>query len=128
MATVARDGTGTTITYGTSAFAADVLSFDLSQTREPIDTTVMTTTGEMTSIPAKLIDPGELTMEIEHEGSQAPNISTALESIVIDWSGVGVGHKWTVNAYATSYSTTAEIGGRMQGSITLKLSGPIVIS
>ena len=129
MATTARDGTGTTVLYGTSSFAADVLTFDgPSQTLEAIDTTTMTTTDSKTFIPAKIKDSGELTMTIVHEGNQEPNIGDALETITVDWSGEGVGHKWAFSGFVTAYTQGAEIDGRMEGSVTIKLSGPITVS
>ena len=129
MATTPRDGSGTTITFGTSGFSADVLSIDgPSGVRVAIDTTVLADLTEMSFIPAKLIDLGELTLEIEHEGSQDWILDNALEVITIDWSGVGVGAKWSLNGFVTAYTPTAAIGERMQASITIKLSGALTIS
>ena len=82
MATQARDGSGTTITFATSGYTADVLSIDgPTGVREAIDTTVLADDAEMTFIPAKLIDLGELTLEIEHEGVQDWILDDALEVI-----------------------------------------------
>ena len=129
MATTARDGSGTTIAYATSSFEGDVISFDgPSAERISIDATVMTTTDSMKFIAAKLFDAGELTMEIEHEGSQDWIIDGVAETITLDWSGEGVGHKWAFEAFCTSYSVTAAIGERMTASLTLKLTGPLTIT
>ena len=125
----ARDGQLTTITFATSSFAANLIGLSgPSQTREAIESTVMSTTTAKTYIVATLKDAGEVDIEFEYAGSDTPPIGAVAETITIDWGGVGVGHMTVFTGFMTGHNPTSAMGERMTASATLKISGDITIS
>jgi hypothetical protein len=120
----ARDGHGTTIVFGTTGFAAHLLGVDGPNVdRGDIETTHMGTDTAKTFIPQALYDPGEVTLEIEHEADLNPPIEADSETITIDWGGLG--STWSFTGYMKSYKPSAKIGEKMTASITLKASGVV---
>lgn len=119
-------GTGTTITFGTSGFAANLLSIDgPGISRESIDTSHMGTSNAHTFTPGDLYDGGSIDITFEFAGDDDPPYDGAEELITIDWGGAGTGKKWTFNAFMTDYSPGAAIDERMEASATLKVTGAV---
>lgn len=131
----AVDGTGTTITFGTSNYAAQLISVDgPSMTRETIESSHMGTTGQKTFIPTTLSDSGELSVEFELltptqgvDPDSQEMIDQAAETITINWGGLGAGHTWSVNGFMTAFSPSSSMGERMTASATIKLSGAVAL-
>lgn len=122
-------GIGTTITFGTSAFSANLVSVDgPSQSRAATETTHMGTTGEKTYIPFDLVDSGTTTIEIQYDGTLVVPIDQAAETITIDWGGVGVGHQTAFSGFITEFSPSATVEDLMTASITIQATGAITIS
>jgi len=122
----ANVGTGTTVTFGTSSFTADVLSVSRSGiTRESIETTHLGTATARTFMVGDLYDAGELSMEIAWIGSLDPPYDGVAETITIDYAGAGSGHRWAASGFITSLEMTAGIEERMTATITIKYSGTI---
>lgn len=121
---MARDGHGTTITFGTSGFAAELLSVGgISLERGSIPTTHMGTTTAHTFMPADIYDGGTLDITFEYEGGDAPPIAGAVETITIVPGGAG---SISFDAFMTAVTLgPAETGGRMEGSATLKITGAV---
>lgn len=127
----ADQGTGTTITFATSSFSADVLSIGGSgASRDAVETTHMGTTTGKTFAPADIEDSGEFSMEIAFLGSLTiPTLLGAVaEAITIDWAGTGTGYKWGFSGFCTSFDVTSSINERMTANVTVKVSGDITIS
>ncbi len=128
----AAQGTGTTLTFGTSSFSADLLSVNGSgATRDAIDTTHMGTTTGKTFIPGEIVDFGEFQAEIAFLGTQTlPTLlEAAAETISINWGGVGAGNIWSFSGFCTAFDVTSgAINERMTANITVKVSGDITIS
>jgi hypothetical protein len=121
-------GLGTTVTFATSAFSANIISVDVSQSRGATETTHMGTTGDKSFIPFDLVDNETMVMEIQYDGSLAPPIDQAVETITIDWAGVGVGHKTAFSGFAISFSASGPIEDLMTGSLTVQRTGAVTIS
>ena len=120
----ACDGQGTTIVFGTSGFAGRLIGVDgPSLSREEIESSVMATEEWKTFIPKALADGGEVTLEIEHDGSDDPPINGDAETITIDWGGLG--NSWSFSGFCKGYTPKAAMGERMTGSMTLKVSGEV---
>jgi len=121
----AREGYGTTITFGTSGWAAKLISVEgPGMERAAIDATHMSTTTAMAYIVATLYDGGSVDVVFEFDPSQGePPIGSALETITIDWAGTG--NTTAFSGGFTAYSPGAAIGERMQASATIKVCGPI---
>lgn len=128
---MADQGTGTTLTFGTSSFTAGLLSINGSgATREALETTTMATTTNKTFVPADIADSGEFSAEIQFEGNLTlPTLlGAAAETITIDWGGTGTGYEWSFSGFCTAFNVTSEINGIMTADITVKVSGDIAIS
>lgn len=122
-------GTGSTITFGTSSFTADVLSIGLSGiTREAINTSHMATTADHTFMPTDLVDNGEISLEIAFVAGLTPPIITngAAETVTIAFAGSAT--TWSMSAFQTSFDITAPLEDKMIATMTLKVSGAITIS
>ena len=123
-------GTGTTITFGTSGFQAQILSVDWgSIEREAIDTTHMGTTGYKSFIPSKLVDPGEIELEIAFDPDDFPPVDGAAETITVTWplqsSGSSTPASWNCSGFVTSFEAQAPLEEKMTGNMTIKCSGTI---
>ncbi len=117
-------GTGTTITFATSAFSAEILSVDgPSQSRESVQSSHMGTEDYHTFMPADLVDGGEVTIEIAHEATTSPPIDQDAEIITIDWGGVG--NTDIFSGFVTAYTPNAAIDERMTASMTVKVADEI---
>lgn len=120
----AGDGLGTTVTFGSSGFSANILSVDgPSVTRDPIETTHMGTTVTKSFIMSSLYDGGEVTLTVQHDATIAVPISGALETITIDWGGLGSNDSFSGGV--TAYTASATVGELMEGSMTIKAAGAI---
>ncbi len=134
---MALDGNSTAIVFGTSGFAANIISVDgPSVSRESIDTTHLGTDKAMTFMPASLADAGELSLEVEFDPDIVPPIADngsandAAETIIITWplpSGKTTAATWAFTGFVTAYSGGASNGERMTGSMTIKISGAITV-
>jgi len=80
----AVNGTGATIVFGTSGFAANILSFNAYDAELPVlKTSHMGTTTADTFIAGDLIDWGTMTMEIQFDGDDEPALDGVLETVTI---------------------------------------------
>ncbi len=122
-------GTGTTAVFGTSAFAADLLRVGWGGiTRDVINTSHMGTTLDHTFMPVDLVDNGELTLEMAFIGDLDPPIDGAIETLTIDFAGVGIGHKSSASIFVTGVEIDAGLEDKMTLTLTCKVTGAITIS
>ena len=124
------DGQGTTIAFGTSSFAAELI--DISgpeQTRGVIESTHMGTTGAKTFIPTELIDNGSVTATVvlDAANDNVP-ISDAAETITIVYGGASGSASWAFSGFCTSYKPSASMGERMTAELEIKVTGAITKS
>lgn len=131
-------GTGTTISFGTSGFAAQILDVTPPNlAREPIDTSHMGTppagagqVGSRTFMPGDLVDPGELSFDIHFNPDTVPPISDVAETVTITFPlpvGMATPATWAGQGFLTGYEPSVPLEDKMTGSITVKMSGPITI-
>lgn len=119
-------GTGSTITFGTSSFSADIL--DIQRTgiaRGAIETTHMGTTGGQEFMPTDLYNPGEVEVEFAWIGSLDPPYDGAIETVTINCAGAGSGHNWASSAFCTNFEYGLPLEEKMTGRMTLKCTGDI---
>jgi|TARA_R110000824_G_scaffold188467_3_gene369823 hypothetical protein len=123
-------GTGTTMTFGTSAFAFELLDVSGSgnDTREAIQTSHMGTTGNHVFIPSDLADGGEFSVEGHYGGLVSPPSAggTAVETITIAWGGTT--DTWAFSGFMTEFSPSAPLEDKMTFSSTIKVAGVITKS
>lgn len=119
-------GTGTLLTitgYTTSAIVRDVRWTGIS--RDVAETTVQTTTGGRTFIPADTYDPGSLEFDIAFDPTSAPPFTATAATITVNWAGAG--SNWSASGFWTDLNLTAPYQGSevMSGTVTFKFSGTI---
>ena len=120
-------GTGTTITFGTSGFAAALMSIDgPSRSRESVPTSHLGTSGYHTSMPGDLVNGGEINCTFQHNPDLSPPIPGAIETITITWPipvGSSSGATWASSGYMTGYTPGASVDELMEASATIVLTG-----
>lgn len=123
-------GTGTTITFGTSGYQAQLLdvAWDGIE-RAAVNSSHMGTTDWHTFIPVKLVDPGEIKMEIAHDPDDYPPTGAAAETVTVTFplqdSGNTTPASWVVQAFIMEYEIGVPLEDKMTATITLKCSGSI---
>ena len=125
MAGTAVDGTGATVTFGTSTFVANLIDIDWSgRTRDALDSTHMSTSGTKTYIPADLVDGGELSMTFFFNCTDATGtlLSAAAQVITVTWN---TGVSWAASMFCTEVGASAQIGDTMKQTIKCKVAGTI---
>lgn len=124
--------TGLTIVFGTTGFAARIVSVDgPGASRPSIDTTHMATSANRTFMPGDLVDQGEVTITVHHDPSLTRPIATAAETVTITHpipAGLTVAATWAFSAFCTGYSPSFAIDELMQAQLTLKISGAVTIT
>lgn len=122
-------GTGSTVTFGTSGFTADILSVNLSGiTREAINTSHMGTTSDHTFMPVDLVDNGTLELEIAWLATLTPPIITnaAAETVTVAFAGSAT--TWSFSAFQTELGVVVPLEDKMTATCTFKISGAITIA
>ena len=126
-------GTGTTITFGTSGFSAEVTEISHgSISRETIDTSHLATPaatagkiGSKTFLAGILSDPGELTLQGHHDPSLTPPVEGDAETVTVTFPD---GDTWAFSGQMTSYEYTAPLEDKMTFSATVKAVGSITVT
>lgn len=128
MATIALEGHGATIAFGTTSYAADLLELTMPEkTRESIATWHQGTVDWMTFKPSEIADSGELQAVFDYNPSEldtAGLLEAAAETIIITLPNSQGTLSFT--GFVTSLGgEQATQGERMQTSATIKVSGEI---
>jgi hypothetical protein len=126
MASTATIGNGTTITFGTSAFAPSITEIAQSggQTRAAINTSHLATSGSHTFSPGGLLDNGAFRITGFFDGSQNPPVSAAAETITIAWAGGGTSYAFS--GFMTSFNIEpVKVDELMMFSSEIKIAGAI---
>ena len=123
---MAKNGHGTTVTFA-SGFLAEITALVApDQTREAFDSSHMETNIWRTKILGKLVDQGELTVDIFFEPETAPPISSIAETITINFPD---GASWAFSGGMTATGgATIDLDGLMTQTVTITVSGLITIS
>lgn len=116
-------GNGLTITFGTSAFTAQILSVKLPDTtRKEIDTTHMGTQGARTYRPAALVDHGDLELDVNYNPDHIPPVAGAIELVTVT---LPEGAQFLANAFVTKWTPGTLNEDKATAKISLKPSGYI---
>lgn len=121
----ALDGTGVTVTFGTSTFAQELLDIDWSgRIRDALKSTHMGTTGSHTYIPADLVDGGEVSMTFHFDctGTTATLLGASSETVTIAWAS---NRSWAATMFCTEIGASAKIGEVMTQTVKFKVTGAI---
>lgn len=136
MANETQVGTGTTILFGTSAWAGEIVGVNLGgMSREAVNVshlaTALAAAGKVGShkfIPALLTNPGELRLEVHFDSETLPPLEAVAETITITFPkrvGDSVGPKWAFTGFATAFELGVPLDNKMTGTLTVKISGEI---
>lgn len=117
MAVTCVVATGTTFTY--SGFTYKLLNIDIGPiTRESIEASKMDTSTWHEFTPASLRDPGEVTLELESDGTVPTFGNAATGTIAYPNSA-----SRSASMFLTSCQITASLEGKMTMSATFKVTG-----
>lgn len=122
-------GTGSTVTFGTSGFTADILSVNISGiTREAIQTSHMGTTLDHTFMMADLVDNGTLELECAWVAGMIPPILTnaAMETVTVSFAGSA--STWSFSCGNTDLGIVVPLEDKMTATLTFKISGAITLN
>ena len=120
---VARTGKGTTVTFGTSAWSADLLEVSgPEQSREAIDTTHLGSSDDNKSyIPDDFAEPGTIEITAIYDVDDGlPPINGAAETITITEPD---GTTIAASGFVTASGRSRRLGERMQTTLTVQLTG-----
>lgn len=126
------NGTGTSIGFGTSSFAATVTAINgESIERVAIRTSHLGTTTAHTFTPGDLFDPGELSLDLQFDPDNKPPLNGAAETITVTFpvaAGESSGATWAASGFVTGFSYGVPFEELMTGTMTIKLSGDITVT
>ncbi len=130
MATIALEGTGATISFGSSSFTSDLISLTLPEfTREAIDTTHLGTTAAKTAKPAKLRAVGDISCEFDHDPAAIDLTGRDPEQITISYpllTGQVTPARLVFNGFVTSQGgEEMKVDSRMSTKVTIKVNGDV---
>lgn len=105
----------------------------LSMTWAGIERAIIETTHTLTSsfrefMPGDLVDPGDLSVEIEFEPlltDMLAGIAAAAASISVDFNGGGAGNLGIASGFMSSFSINGENEEMMTASVGIKFTGAI---
>ena len=127
---MALTGNGTTISFASSSFVANIYSIGgTTQTRDSLETSHLGTSGVKEFMPDALIDGGESEIEFEWNPSFStfPPIDAAAETITITFplaSGQSTNATLAGTGFLTSATSGSAVNGEiMRGSATIKWDG-----
>jgi hypothetical protein len=128
-----RTGLGTTVTFGTTAFAADItgISRDGAERGLLEATHFGTTAGGKEYAPADMYDQGQLTLDILYDPDESIPIDQPAETITIQFqpkTGQTTGVSHAFSGFVTSSSAEVPLEDRMEANITIQISGAITVT
>lgn len=127
MPTIALEGTGARIQFATSAFTSDLISLQLPErSREAIETTHLGSMITKTFKPGKLLDPGQVTAEFDHNPAAVKLIKGAPETITIHYpleEGQTVAATLAFTGFCVSEGGEEfQVGSRLTSKVTFQVT------
>lgn len=128
---------GGKLVYGTSVsapFCAEVIGVNWSGlTRQAIDQThTGTADNYMVFDPSKLVDGGQVEVELNFDADTEPPIEDAKAALTITFppgAGQTTGASWSADAFLTEISVNGQdLAGKFTASTTWKISGKITFT
>lgn len=122
MAGTVDVGTSTTLTFGTSSYACEVLDISGEVSRGVVDTTHMGTTNARTKRVVDLYDPGSITVNAHFDPEEEAPYSGAEETVTITFplkAGDSTGPTVAGTAAVTNFSYSVPLEDKMTMSFTI---------
>ena len=120
-------GTGTTISFSSGFFAEMTEITPPGASRESIQTSHMTTTVAHDFLPTKLVDWGELTVELQFDPAADPPIDNDPEAIVITHIN-SAATTWSFQGFMTGYEASIPLEDKETATATIKVTGDVTIA
>lgn len=131
-------GHGTTLTGDTAGVIGNIISMTgPNQTRDSIDKSTMDSTSKHREFMPGMIDPGELTFEINYDGTSvatANRLNTALsDATPEEWTILFAGSEssygsWACDGFVTALGFGNSFDDKITQSVTIKFTGvPVYI-
>ena len=108
MPAAADQGTGATIVFGTSSFAANITKIGgFEITRDALEVTYLGSTSRRRFQPADLWHPGEFEIEFQYDADLQPPYDQATETVTINFPLISGSAGATIagTAFCTSFTT-----------------------
>jgi hypothetical protein len=126
----AQIGTGTSLTRGTTSIGEVISASIGSAERASIDishlglaeTTSTTQVGSMTFTPGALVNPGELSAEVNFEPGQFLSLKESVQSYSVTFPN---GAAFGASGFVTASDVQIPFEDRITGNVTIKLTGAI---
>lgn len=121
-------GTGSTITFGTSGYSAELLNIAWSDfSRESVGTAHMGSTPSQSFMPGDLYDGGTLTLEFHFKTNEAVPITGAAETMTVTFPIVTAADAatWACSGFVTGFEFTDPLEDKMVATMTVKLTGDV---
>jgi hypothetical protein len=119
-------GTGASFTYGTMDDTLEVMSISLDNAfeRESIKTSHLGSTTAHSFIPSTLYDAGGCTLTFQTDDANTFSVyaTQAAATLTISFA---TGMVFTVSAFITSFSFSAELETLQTGTVTFKFTGAL---
>ena len=127
---MADEGSGATLTFGTSGTSLDIVSIQAGGvTREALETSHLDTSTGKTFQPGDLHDPGEISVTWRYNPNVRPPYTASAETITITYpvpAGGSSGATEASTGFITSWDApTLENDTIMDATLTIKRSGVI---
>lgn len=119
-------GTGTTITFA-SGFLAEIIDVSPpNASRESVQVSHMETTIAHRFLPTKLVDWGELGVEMAFDASTKPPVNDNPESVTITFPDSN-SSTWTFQGFLTGFEPGDPLEDRATATATLKVDGDVTV-
>lgn len=130
-------GTGSTISFGSSTYTAEIVSVDWAGVNRPtVETTQMgtdttpgsTTFGNSTHIPVSIADPGQITIEVYFNPDLTPPMvpATVADSETIQLTFPTLGEEtpanWSCEGFCEDYSVNCPLEDLMTATLVIQLT------
>ncbi len=116
-----------TFVFGTSGLESyfEVLSLgDLGNEVAAIDITTMSD-EEMQYMFSSLVEGGSMTLEVQHDRTDAPSVGGNMEAITVKLNGVQFA---TFSGGLQSYKVSGSVGEKMTATAVFKVNGAVSLS
>lgn len=132
-------GTGTTLTFGTSAYSAELLSIDWGGIERPainVDHMGVAAAGagEMANglmIPGDITSPGEITATVHFNPENEPPVDAVAETITVTFplaAGDSTPASFACSGFVSAVSIGVPLEEKMTLDLTITLSGNITLT
>ncbi len=124
-------GTGASIAFD-SGFLAEITNIDWGGIeRVAVNTSHLLTTPAHTHIPGDLYDSGELSVDIHFDPDLTPPFNDVTETVTLTFplpAGKTTAAKWVAQGFFTGIEPGIPLEDKMVATVTLKLTGEIVVT